>query len=45
MKKLIAFFAITLVFAAAATSAYAHSGRTNRWGCHYNRTTGVYHCH
>ena len=22
-----------------------HSGGTDKCGCHYNRTTGEYHCH
>lgn len=28
-----------------ASSVYAHSGRTDKNGGHYNRKTGVYHCH
>ena len=35
MKKIILFFAIIGIFTVAAISAYAHSGRTNQWGCHY----------
>jgi hypothetical protein len=23
----------------------SHSGGTDKCGCHYNRTTGYYHCH
>ena len=23
----------------------SHSGGTDKCGCHYNRKTGVYHCH
>lgn len=25
--------------------AEAHSGRTDKCGCHHNRKTGEYHCH
>ncbi|MEO0971216.1 MAG: YHYH domain-containing protein [Cyanobacteria bacterium J06639_18] len=25
--------------------AEAHSGRTNRSGCHWNRKARIYHCH
>ena len=45
MKKIILFLAVIGIFAVSAVSAYAHSGRTNAWGCHYNYKTGVYHCH
>ncbi|WP_428075481.1 YHYH domain-containing protein [Candidatus Avelusimicrobium luingense] len=45
MKKIILFFAIIGIFTVAAISAYAHSGRTNQWGCHYDHRTGIYHCH
>lgn len=24
---------------------YFHGGGTDKCGCHYNRKTGVYHCH
>jgi len=24
---------------------YAHSGRTDRYGCHNDRKRGTYHCH
>lgn len=38
-----------LLFAAASLvlslSAFAHSGGTDKYGCHYDRSTGVYHCH
>lgn len=26
-------------------SELAHSGGTDKCGCHYNRKTGQYHCH
>lgn len=33
-----------MLFAVTAT-AFAHSGGTDRNGCHYDHSTGVYHCH
>ncbi|MBD2295103.1 YHYH domain-containing protein [Anabaena sphaerica FACHB-251] len=39
MKKL-----VVLPLVAAVSPAFAHSGRTNRSGCHHSRTGG-YHCH
>ncbi len=35
---------MTLVFSLVSLS-FAHSGRTNKDGCHNNRKTGDYHCH
>lgn len=35
----------TLLAISLASSAVAHSGRTNASGCHTNRRTGDYHCH
>jgi hypothetical protein len=29
----------------ASSIAEAHSGGTNRYGCHTNHRTGDYHCH
>lgn len=26
-------------------TTFAHSGRTNAYGCHTNKKTGEYHCH
>lgn len=43
MKKLIAVLVILLTI--SANLAYAHSGRTDKYGCHHNRKTGTYHCH
>lgn len=43
MKKL-ALLAVTLATLAAGL-AFAHSGGTDKYGCHYDRRTGVYHCH
>lgn len=42
MKKLI-LVALLLFFAAG--TAMAHSGGTNKEGCHQNHKTGDYHCH
>lgn len=41
MKKL----AMTLALALLAATAFAHSGGTDRNGCHTNHKTGGYHCH
>lgn len=41
MKK--ALLALSLMFTVGA--AFAHSGGTDAYGCHYNHKTGVYHCH
>jgi hypothetical protein len=41
MKKLI----VALALIAAAGFSFAHSGGTDKYGCHYNHKTGVYHCH
>lgn len=29
----------------AATTAYAHGGGLDSYGCHHNRKEGGYHCH
>lgn len=36
---------IAIAFVLAAGIAQAHSGGTDRQGCHTNSKTGVYHCH
>lgn len=41
MKKL---FAIIGILALSAV-AYAHSGGTDKYGCHLDHKTGIYHCH
>lgn len=41
MKKLISF----AVLAVASLTAYAHSGGTDRNGCHRDHSTGGWHCH
>lgn len=41
MKKLIAVLCAALM----AGAVFAHSGGTDKNGCHYDRKTGVYRCH
>ena len=36
---------IWLVIVLMPATCLAHSGRTNKDGCHHNRKTGEYHCH
>ena len=43
MKKLTT--TIMIAFGLMAGAAWAHSGGTDKNGCHYNHKTGVYHCH
>jgi endonuclease YncB( thermonuclease family) len=43
MKKL--FYLFLLVFLYPINSADTHSGRTNKDGCHNQRSNGTYHCH
>lgn len=43
MKKTI--IAIFILVISIATLSYAHSGRTDGYGGHYNRSTGTYHYH
>lgn len=40
MKALIAIFLLS-----ASALALAHSGGTDRNGCHMDHRTGTYHCH
>jgi len=35
-------FAFILLFTGIS---FAHGGGTDKCGCHYNRDTGLYHCH
>jgi hypothetical protein len=42
MKKIVLIVALA---ASAATSAFAHGGGTDAYGCHTERKTGTYHCH
>ena len=41
MKRLLIWLVIFLIPA----TCLAHSGRTNKDGCHHNQKTGEYHCH
>ena len=42
MKKFILLAFITFI---TTSIALAHSGRTNKEGCHNDRKAGTYHCH
>ena len=42
MKKIIVMVAVLLAF---CLTSYAHSGKTDSNGGHYNRSTGEYHYH
>jgi len=33
------------LFAISLSSGYAHSGGTDRYGCHIDHKTGLRHCH
>ena len=44
MKKTI-FAVITLVFIGSSLSVFAHSGGTDKYGCHHKTADGTYHCH
>ena len=41
IKRLLIWLFIVLI----PVTCLAHSGRTNKDGCHHNRKTGEYHCH
>lgn len=43
--RVISFSALAAVLLLAATTALAHGGGLDRYGCHNNRKTGGYHCH
>ena len=34
-----------LILSGGVSPATAHSGGTDKYGCHYNHKTGEYHCH
>ncbi|WP_241523042.1 YHYH domain-containing protein [Herminiimonas fonticola] len=36
---------MTLLLTAVASFAFAHSGGTDKNGCHNDRKNGGYHCH
>lgn len=44
MKKIAALM-ISACLAASSLSALAHSGGTDRMGCHTDHKTGTRHCH
>lgn len=44
MQKTIAIIAALFMGLSAAT-AFAHSGGTDKNGCHHDRKNGGYHCH
>lgn len=41
MKKIL----FIVLVGACISNAFAHSGGTNKNGCHTNSKTGDYHCH
>ncbi len=41
MKKLV----LIVLAMVTATSVFAHSGGKDKWGCHTDHKTGIYHCH
>lgn len=43
MKKWL--FSLIIVSVLASSFSYAHSGRTDKNGCHTDRKTGIRHCH
>jgi hypothetical protein len=43
MRMLVLLFA--LVVTLGPTAALAHSGGTDRYGCHMDHKTGIRHCH
>ena len=45
MKQRIAALLLALFFALSCANMFAHSGRTDSSGGHYNRSTGEYHYH
>lgn len=42
MKKIISIF---LILISIVSVSFAHSGRTDKYGGHYDRSTGTYHYH
>lgn len=45
MRNTIKLITIMLTIFLLISTAFAHSGRTDKNGCHTNHKTGVYHCH
>lgn len=44
-KRVFSFISMVVVVLSLTVTAYAHSGRTDSQGGHYNRSTGEYHWH
>lgn len=38
-------YALAILTLSFSIAAFAHSGGTDAAGCHYDRSTGIYHCH
>lgn len=45
MKKLVCFLSIAVIMLVSVVTAFAHPGRTDSKGGHYDRDTGEYHYH
>ena len=45
MKKIIVILSLMILFTCFTTTVYAHPGRTDSSGGHYNSLTGEYHYH
>lgn len=45
MKKLVCFLSIAVIMLVSVVTAFAHQGRTDSKGGHYDRDTGEYHYH
>ena len=43
MRKFIGVLILGMLFLGGAVMA--HSGGTDKYGCHWNHKTGIYHCH
>jgi hypothetical protein len=44
MKQLL-IVAFAVIIGLSAVAAMAHSGGTDKYGCHHDRKAGTYHCH
>lgn len=45
MKKAIVSLMVIIALLAVSSKAFAHSGRTDSYGGHMNRSTGIYEYH
>jgi len=45
MRKLIAGLVVVVALLVVGGNAFAHSGRTDSYGGHINRSTGIYEYH